>query len=1129
MGNKPKLFPAIIETEPEGIDQFEGGSQIRVATTIRECIEQRRFKLMGIDGKWGAGKSNVIILVKKSLDKSYHFFIYDAWAHQEELQRRSFLEELNDELIEAKWLSETKWREKLKFLFSKTKHLHVRDIPKLSYLLIFTLFLSALTPIVKQFLDVYITEEKLRGFLLAFFPVVLGIIVYVAYLFKEKKKFRFSEAAALVKEKETDKYTEERVSEYETSVRDFRNWMKDLSKEIEGKHLVIVFDNMDRLPADKVISLWSNMHTFFSGAAYKNITLLVPFDRTHIGAAFGDNEENKKGTADYFINKTFPVVFAISDVPLAGWKKFFAQKCKEAFGEDVKEVDEMTNIFDRDHNRITPREIIAFINTIVSLKLIWKEEIEMRYLALFAATRKDHFGSGRAEILQGNYATSADVVFRGDDKLPGIMSALYYNISPEIASEITLYRDIEVSAREKDFVRLSLLSAHPDFFIIADNVATTGGSPLENFVYAFYLLEELKQNAEFSSRLKTIWNHLIGRRMSIQEMDEKKFTEMDQTLIRKAKGGPRLDKLISCICSSIGKVRNFSGAAYGEALMAMEDFLLKNKIPADLSKLIPLMNMPGDQYLHFVRQTEDKFNKYNVIVDEADLESRILEKFPVNMGEVPTGDYLKSFRFKNLLSRIQEHVISNQMEATMVEAIYAVYKVIGKAPLAMPTEPTVQQMLGVTDTSRGPYNELAAMKFAYAARSLKDSNTGTALFNRSDNDFIMQLSSRILFYCNADDLLATTAEFESEPFSLLAKDVILKNRTGSGRFIYQKVFAKYFVIREAIGLSDKEMMDYLSFYSKSLPDEIKLSGIGVVLADEQIIPVVMQSEGPLKQMIIDAIGEYVSHIDATTWVMRFNNLNSFDGKLLLTSLRIGAVEQMPAAASEGLKTILPGLMDQNPDELMPHAGSYELLFSHADKSVLAETIVALRDKLIDNYNGNLNLFLFAEPILKQYDQFEERLDEFMEKIFIPSAGDRRLLDVLVKDPTYYEGFCAHSEKYAVEIISAIRGFIESNEQDENAEAYRRFVNAVSYISYGPIKIFTGEYISTNDFMARSDVTDKLIQWVEEEHQYFFKLHNGIADNNDPEFGFVKELQMKYAYHDEEINLKCMENQWVKLP
>ncbi len=66
-------------------------------------------------------------------------------------------------------------------------------------------------------------------------------------------------------------------------------------------------------------------------------------------------------------------------------------------------------------------------------------------------------------------------------------------------------------------------------------------------------------------------------------------------------------------------------------------------------------------------------------------------------------------------------------------------------------------------------------------------------------------------------------------------------------------------------------------------------------------------------------------------------------------------------------------------------------------------------------------------------------------------------------------------------------------------------------------------------MARADVTDKLILWIEEEHQYFFKLHNGIADDNDPEFGFVKELQMKYAYNDQEINFKCLEGQWVKVP
>src|SRR4051812_25816048 len=93
-------FPRFIKDSPCGEDLFESGSQKRTAVAIAEHIRNNTssHKLIGLDGDWGAGKSNVISIVNKELGKSHHLFIYDAWSHQVDLQRRSFLEELTDDL-----------------------------------------------------------------------------------------------------------------------------------------------------------------------------------------------------------------------------------------------------------------------------------------------------------------------------------------------------------------------------------------------------------------------------------------------------------------------------------------------------------------------------------------------------------------------------------------------------------------------------------------------------------------------------------------------------------------------------------------------------------------------------------------------------------------------------------------------------------------------------------------------------------------------------------------------------------------------------------------------------------------------------------------------------------------------
>jgi hypothetical protein len=102
-------YPHFISSKPCGIDKFEGKSQERLTRAIVSHIRKtdsvkNRYqvpRIIGLEGTWGAGKSNVIKQVKKELKSEYYVFEYDAWGHQEDLQRRSFLETLTAELIKA--------------------------------------------------------------------------------------------------------------------------------------------------------------------------------------------------------------------------------------------------------------------------------------------------------------------------------------------------------------------------------------------------------------------------------------------------------------------------------------------------------------------------------------------------------------------------------------------------------------------------------------------------------------------------------------------------------------------------------------------------------------------------------------------------------------------------------------------------------------------------------------------------------------------------------------------------------------------------------------------------------------------------------------------------------------------
>lgn len=102
-------YPRFISNRPCGEDKFDGNSQQRLAESIAEHFKRNDAlpkddalpRIIGIEGGWGSGKSNVVKLLNKNhfKDKGYILFEYDAWGHQEDLQRRSFLELLTEELI----------------------------------------------------------------------------------------------------------------------------------------------------------------------------------------------------------------------------------------------------------------------------------------------------------------------------------------------------------------------------------------------------------------------------------------------------------------------------------------------------------------------------------------------------------------------------------------------------------------------------------------------------------------------------------------------------------------------------------------------------------------------------------------------------------------------------------------------------------------------------------------------------------------------------------------------------------------------------------------------------------------------------------------------------------------------
>ena len=489
-----------ISKAPCGEDLFVGKTHEKTAEQITQKILNSETSLMiGIDGGWGSGKSNLIQMIEKRVQEKRVqerkseaiFFTYDAWGHQNDMPRRAMLEELTSKVIQfPQALLEGKrkdWEEKKRDLLAQKKETSTKTIPKLSTGMIVLALITILTPVFSK-VGESLPKTCSAGWniLITAIPLAfgLGYAGYESYRSKKKslKAFLY-ELRSLYQESTKEETTHEVVFSEEPSSTQFRKWMKELDESLQT-HLILVFDNMDRLPASKVQEFWAAIHSFFSEEKYEHIRVIIPFDRKHIISAFrGEDGSDKRCYGNDFIDKTFDVVYRVAPPTLSNWKGYLSGQWKEAFGGSLSPEHSITQIYDLLTESKTPREIIAFINDCVTTRETCSASIPDEYIALFVIGKHKISESPEKELLELSFLKPLAYKYDNDDTRK-YLSALYYQLPPDEALEIVytdqLRRELELG-EDRLLGRLVNLSILPSLLENAIAAVTN----VENAALAF--------------------------------------------------------------------------------------------------------------------------------------------------------------------------------------------------------------------------------------------------------------------------------------------------------------------------------------------------------------------------------------------------------------------------------------------------------------------------------------------------------------------------------------------------------------------------------------------------------------------------------------------------------------------
>lgn len=302
-------LPNYIEHAPLGEDHLQGKAHDRLAKAIGDHLKRsdEKVRLIGLEGRWGSGKSNLLkILEDNILHDTHTFFTFDLWGNQNDNLRTVFLKDLlsflleqnainpkpSDDMVVDGELIQGGWIERLQYLLAQKKHSERQEVPKIHPLAVLIAVAVGLSPFMKPVINHLSAIPGFNGILTGVFvSLLLFILIYLTlgFLTQNLNRGRNNDLASffyIFKGKKVDSTIIESIRNHQPTVMDFRNMMNSVSKNLKTD-LVIVYDNMDRMRSADVKSIWSSIHTFFAeSGGYAKIWVIVAFDRRHIMDSF---------------------------------------------------------------------------------------------------------------------------------------------------------------------------------------------------------------------------------------------------------------------------------------------------------------------------------------------------------------------------------------------------------------------------------------------------------------------------------------------------------------------------------------------------------------------------------------------------------------------------------------------------------------------------------------------------------------------------------------------------------------------------------------------------------------------------------------------------------------------------
>lgn len=1007
-----------IKNQALGEDLFKNQSQEKIALVISEkIINEPDFKIIGIDGEWGSGKSNLVRLIEKKLEKSHKFFVYDVWGHQEDEQRHSILSELTDFITRQNIIKgNSDWKEKLIALTSKQKNTTTTNVPHLSIGFILSLLLIIYVPTVNAFAKDLDTWYKIPIVLL---PIILLLALYIKFYLQYRKEGKIESHNGLKRWDRFKKYGQEAaqelfkvyhsqkkaetkievISEKEPTVKEFRSWMKQIDEDL-NKKVVIVFDNFDRLPKKHIQSIWSSIHIFFAEEPYVNIKVIIPFDREHVQNAFKELNGNDTKFGDDYVNKTFDIVFRVTKPIMSDWKKFFEEQWKKAFvNNDEDELVLVIQVYEFLNHRITPREIINFINEILTIKLL-DEKFKERYIAIFVLRKDDILKdtlkavTNFKELLGGLY-----YIYSSDPEYAKQLTAIIYHIEVDKALELIYTQELKDSMLKNDVKRFNEI-CNSDFINAMFYSTMLDINTFENPVLTLASINA-ESNVSLYNVQKT-WELFNYRILQLDSSVSKfKIDEWQIAIIKSTTDNQYLVKLLD----GYFKIINDSNI---ENYIDLIDKLIKDLDEERVLSQLMKRNISDENFIKLIEYNGRGYEKYKLYTDYKLLD-QYLSKLSINeiLELEQTENLPGEYEFKNynelLKSSLKTFIDQNDVQYANNVLIKIKERHTKSGDLKdLLEDDKIYRLYSHNINSGLPIiNDLIAMRIAKGS-SFNSSYVKffTGVLNSDDDKRADEIANIILKYIGYGDLLLLSNIYYD---SILFKQIILKmfNKADLGKIAnIITLIENYSEIKNSLDIEDDLL---ITEFNKWTVDKIKLDIQNI--SDEFIDDCLNSPDLKISKDFLEVFNDEFKNLDKESYETVFDE----DTDIHFKYFKHIKQENLTQLSLDVFETKLIEKLKSSNSIVMQHWNILSIYESNYSNLSVLNTFKNILDEIMNSKIVlKINITNILLPYFIKYDLLSKRSDIFRLMLKNEFLSNSEFINLLISNSDYVKNIYKNS-------------------------------------------------------------------------------------------------------------------------